>query len=95
MSGGSHNYVYIKINEHLVGQMYDEELNDLMADIAELAHDLEWMDSSDINEEDYWEAVKKFKQKWFHGDRSSRLKGYCDKKIDQLREEIYRLLDGH
>lgn len=34
MSGGSHNYVCYRIEEDLYGQMYDEELNDLVKDIA-------------------------------------------------------------
>ena len=40
MSGGSHNYICWKIEEELVGRMHDAELDDLMNDIAELAHDL-------------------------------------------------------
>lgn len=47
MSGGSHNYVCYNIENDLCGQMHDRELDDLMKDIAELAHDLEWYDSGD------------------------------------------------
>lgn len=44
MSGGSHGYIYYEIESQLCGAMHDRELNDLMKDIAELAHDLEWVE---------------------------------------------------
>ena len=53
MSGGSHGYIYSRIEEELGGQMQDAELNDLVEDFVKLAHDLEWMDSSDISPERY------------------------------------------
>lgn len=92
MSGGSHNYIYYKIEEELVGQMEDEELDDLMNDIATLAHDLEWYHNSDKSRDDYRETVQKFKSKWFKGNREERLKGYVDKAIDDVRQEMYKLL---
>ena len=92
MSGGSHNYIYYRIEEDLCGQMEDKELDDLMRDIAQLAHDLEWYHSCDTDKEDYMETVKTFKQKWFKGDRVKRLKGYVDEAIDDVRSEMYTLL---
>lgn len=92
MSGGSHDYVCSKIEYELVGYMKDDELNDLMKDIVKLAHDLEWADSGDISDEDYFETVKEFKEKWFKQDRNDRLKKYVDEKIENLKKEIYRLL---
>lgn len=92
MSGGSHNYIFYRIEEDLVGQMEDRELDDLMRDIATLAHDLEWYHSSDIGDDDYFKTVKEFKQKWFKGNRDDRLKGYIDEAIDDVREEMYKLL---
>lgn len=92
MSGGSHDYVCSKIEYELVGYMKDDELNDLMKDIVKLAHDLEWADSGDISDEDYFETVKEFKEKWFKQDRNDRLKEYVDEKIENLKKEIYRLL---
>lgn len=95
MSGGSHNYIYTRIDEELVGSMHDKELDDLMKDISELAHDVEWYDSSDIDENKYKESVKKFKNKWFKSTREERLKGYIDKTIDDLRQELINLIgDG-
>ena len=56
MSGGSYDYMYCRIEDYYVGHMKDIELNDLMKDIVELVHDLEWADSSDISDEDYFET---------------------------------------
>ena len=92
MSGGSHNYICYRIEEELVGEMHDAELNDLMKDIADLAHDLEWFDSGDIGEDTYKESVIKFKQKWFKSSREQRLKGYIDKSVDDLKKELYKLI---
>ena len=94
MSGGSHDYICYKIENELVGCMKDTELNDLMKDIAELTHDLEWADSGDILDEDYFETVKKFKEKWFKQNRDERLKNYIDEKIDKTKKELYRLVGG-
>ena len=92
MSGGSHNYIYYKIEEELVGQMHDMELNDLMKDIAKLAHDLEWFDSSDYGENDYKKSVEKFKNKWFGNSRNERLKEYIDESINKLKEQLYTMI---
>ncbi len=54
MSGGSRNYIYNKIDQNLVGQMEDIELDDLIKDISDLAHDLEWYHSSDYSKETYF-----------------------------------------
>ena len=92
MSGGSHGYIYSRIEEDLGGQMQDAELNDMVADFVKLAHDLEWMDSSDISPETYRETVAAFKQKWFAGDRTERLRGYIDEATDRLRKELYAMV---
>lgn len=74
--------------------MHDRELNDLMKDIAELAHDLEWYDSSDYGEDDYRESVVKFKAKWFEQSREERLKNYIDEAVDELRKDLYAMIGG-
>lgn len=90
MSGGSHNYVYYQIEENLCGQMKDAELNDLMKDVAKLAHDLEWADSCDISEETYFKAVNKFKAKWFDSVREDRLKNILTKRLNEQRKNFIR-----
>lgn len=92
MSGGSHNYVYYRIEEDLVGEMKDYELNDLMKDISLLAHDLEWADSGDTSDEDYFESVQKFKEKWFKGSRDERLASYIDEIFSKAKEEARQMI---
>lgn len=94
MSGGSHGYIYCEIESQLCGAMHDRELNDLMKDIAELAHDLEWYDSSDCGEDDYRKSVVKFKAKWFEQSREERLKNYIDEAVDELRKDLYAMIGG-
>ena len=92
MSGGSHNYICYQIEEDLCGQMEDAELNDLVHDIADLAHDLEWYHSGDTNEEDYRKSVKNFKEKWFKSSRADRLKWYIDRDIESLKSNLYSMI---
>ena len=94
MSGGSHNYICYRIQEDLCGCMKDRELDDLVFDIAELAHDLEWWDSADMSEETYREHVRRFKAKWFKADREARLKGYVNEAVENLRKELHALIGG-
>lgn len=72
--------------------MHDKELDDLMADIVDLAHDLEWYESGDYSKEDYIKTVNKFKRKWFGTDRNERLKGYIDETVEKVRKELYDML---
>ncbi len=92
MSGGSHNYVCYSIEDNLCGQMKDIELNDLIKDIANLAHELEWYESGDISKDYYTEAVKAFKDKWFKSDRNERLMKYIDEETERLRKDLYEML---
>ena len=41
MSGGSLDYFYSQLNDH-VGDFKDRELDELVSDLAELFHDREW-----------------------------------------------------
>lgn len=92
MSGGSHNYIYAQLREACSGAMYDAEMDDMIDDLCEVLHDLEWWYSGDTSEEKYRKTLQKFKQKWFQGDRAERLKGYIDKQVGLVRGELYRLI---
>lgn len=92
MSGGSYDYMCYRIEEYYVGHMKDMELNDLMKDIGELLHDLEWADSGDISDEDYFKTVTKFKNKWFVQNREGRLKNYIDTQLEEMKKEMYNLI---
>ena len=92
MSGGSLGYICYRIEDELCGRMEDDELNALMEDIAKLTHDLEWYLSADTCRDRYVEAVAKFKAKWFLGNRDERLRGYIDKRMTEMRCELYALI---
>ena len=65
MSGGSFNYLYRQVATEYIGKMHDMELDDMMDDLAQLLHDLEWWISGDYGEEQYRDTVCAFKGKWF------------------------------
>lgn len=92
MSGGSHDYICYKLSEECVGRMYDTEMNDLVKDLCEVLHDLEWWQSGDYSEDQYRETLVEFKAKWFKGDRQERLKGYIDEQIGIVRSQLYSLI---
>ena len=70
----------------------NEKMNDMIEDLCNVLHDLEWWQSCDSSEAKYRETLAKFKKKWFHGDREERLKGYIDKQIGIVRRELYALI---
>jgi hypothetical protein len=72
--------------------MEDKELNDLIADIVQLAHDLEWYHSSDTSREEYIKSVRAFKEKWFKQSRTQRLRNYVDKAVEELKEELITMI---
>ena len=92
MSGGSYDYICYKLSNECEGRMYDAEMNDLVEDLYEVLHDLEWWQSGDTSEESYRNTLTKFKAKWFKGDRQERLKGYIDEQIGIVRSQLYSLI---
>ncbi len=92
MSGGSYGYIYSQLKEECGGRMYDAEMNDLIKDLCEVLHDLEWWQSGDTSEETYRETLARFKAKWFKGNRQERLKGYIDEQIGIVRSQLYSLI---
>ena len=88
MSGGSLNYFYSMLDEH-VGDFGDKELDELVKDLAELFHDREWYLSSDTGVGDWNEARDAFKAKWFteHG-RQERIERYLADLADEVRKSF-------
>ncbi len=78
--------------EECLGRMHDAEMNDLITDLCDVLHDLEWWQSGDSSEECYRDTLAKFKAKWFKGDRQERLKGYIDEQISIMRSQLYALI---
>lgn len=85
MSGGSLNYFYCQLQDH-VGDFGDKELDELVKDLAELFHDREWYLSADYGEGTWNEARDAFKEKWFteHG-RQERIEKYLAEIGDEVR----------
>ena len=92
MSGGSYDYIYSRLKEECCSRMYDAEMNDMINDLCEVLHDLEWWRSSDCSEDKYRTTLAKFKAKWFKGNRKERLKGYIDEQIGIVRHQLYVLI---
>ena len=42
MSGGSYSYIYSTLSMECANRMYDAEMNDLIEDLCDVLHDLEW-----------------------------------------------------
>ena len=92
MSGGSYNYIYSRLSSECENRMYDAEMDDLIKDLCEVLHDLEWWQSGDASEERYRKTLSIFKKKWLKGDREQRLKGYIDEQIGMVRSQLYYLI---
>lgn len=92
MSGGSYDYIYCRLKEECDGRMYDAEMDDMIRDLAEVLHDLEWWQSADSSEDEYRATLTRFKAKWFKDNREERLKGYIDNQISIVRNQLYALI---
>lgn len=84
MSGGSFDYLYATIESTYVGRMEDDELDEMIKDLCEVLHDLEWWQSMDSSEESYRESLSKFKDKWF-GKRDSNLRKRILNQLDKVK----------
>ena len=91
MSGGSMDYVCYQV-ESAASMTHDQEFAEMLRDAAKVLHDEEWWQSCDTSKETYLETLDAFKAKWFCGDRTERLKGYIDKDLEKMREELYALI---
>ena len=91
MSGGSMDYVCWKVEE-AAHYVEDKEIKELLKDLSELLHDLEWWDSGDYSAETYYETLNNFKTKWFGDNRNERLRKYLNTTFDDMKVEIDRLL---
>lgn len=75
--------------------MYDPELDELIKDLAEVLHDLEWWQSGDTVEEDYRRTVRSFKAKWFVTDtRTRNLERIINEKAEKMRAELFEMIGG-
>lgn len=92
MSGGSYGYGYSTIEYEYVGRMKDTELNEMMKDLVEVLHDLEWYVDCDISEEQYRETVTKFKSKWFKR-RKCDIETLVNEEFEKKKQELLKELE--
>ena len=86
MSGGSLNYFYSDLEDH-VGDFGDKELNDLVSDFVELFHAREWYLSGDTGIGSWREARDKFKKKWFtEQGHKERIEKYLSEITSEIKE---------
>ena len=84
MSGGSLNYFYGYLEEH-VGDFGDKELDDLIRDLVKLFKAREWYLSADTNEGSWRDERDAFKRKWFSPvGRRERIDYY----LDEIRNDV-------
>lgn len=67
MSGGSLDYVYVKVSEAAATGTVSGEKEELVQDLADLLHDIEWSASGDYGPEDYRGELAEFCAKWEGG----------------------------
>lgn len=88
MSGGSLNYFYSSLEDH-VGDFGDKELDDLIEDLVELFHAREWFLSCDTGEGDWRESRDSFKKKWFtEAGRKDRIERYFEDLKNETMESL-------
>jgi len=88
MSGGSLDYFYSQLNDH-IGDFKDIELDSLVEDLAKLFHDREWYLSGDYSVGDWMEARDNFKKKWFSDSgRKERIEQYLDDVKTELLQSL-------
>ena len=92
MSGGSYNYGYSTVEYTYVGEMKDTELNEMMKDLVQVLHDLEWYVDCDISEEIYRETVTKFKSKWFKR-RKCDIEALVNEEFEKKKQELLKELE--
>ena len=98
MSGGRFNYADGNLKSEMFGYgdkpinvMEDDEVSELVWDVLNLIHDLDYYQSGDTCRETYIESKKEFKKKWL-GNRKTRIEKIVDKKIEHLREEVKEMI---
>lgn len=88
MSGGSLDYFYCTLRDH-IGDFGDKELDDLVKDLALLFHDREWFLSGDVGMGDWNAARDAFKAKWFtQTGREDRIEKYLMDIADEVRRSL-------
>ena len=95
MSGGSYDYKFQTLDDYYVGRMHDKEMDELLKDLIEVLHDLEWWISCDIDEDQYRKTLSEFKNKWIRQNETQiveRLTAIIDSELDRTRRQLTKML---
>lgn len=88
MSGGSLDYVYCTLQDH-VGDFGDKELDELTSDLSDLFYAREWYLSGDTGVGSWNEARDAFKSKWFgQNNRAERIERYLAEFTEEIRKSL-------
>lgn len=101
MSGGYFEYKDEELKYSLFGWtdkykniLEDREISELVWDVLTLLHEYDWYKSGDNGRDDYLEAKRNFKKKWFaHDTVSNRRKYYIDGVLAEAKQELYDTFD--
>ena len=85
------NYFCYRLEEQ-ADYVEDKEIKELICNLADLLHDLEWYTSGDYGKDDYEKSLKEFKSKWFNGNRDERLRRHVEEIMDETKHELDLLL---
>ena len=91
MSGGHFDYQYYHLDQY-IDEAEDAEIIDLLKDVRDLLHDLEWYKSGDYSHSEYIETVDNFKQKWFKASRNERLAKLIGEQCDDFKNKLKELV---
>ena len=70
-------------------KMYDEEMEELCADLAKVFEKKEELFNADITYDTYREEIDAFKTKWFKTPREERLHKLIDEQIGRLQRHLH------
>lgn len=100
MSGGHFDYKQYNVADLFGDEWRDEEINELFADLfggygygdhIDLVHELDWWICGDSSEDEYRDAVRRFKDKWFGRTHEVSAEFYAEKlqeRCDELKREL-------
>ena len=107
MSGGHFNYANNSLQQEIFpyswsgtrdprdDPFHDLEISELVFDVFNMIHDLDYYESGDYGEGTYRKKITVFKDKWFgKGSRAKRMTKYIDESIAALRADLIAMVTG-
>ncbi len=68
----------------------DLQISELIYDVFCLIHSFDWYKCSDIDEKQYLDDIKYFKDKWLISTDSERLRLQIECRLQEFKEELYK-----